>query len=255
MVKSPIDEVIGIAKDEVGYLEKASNSNLDSKTANAGRGNYTKYWRDLKPSFQGQPYCDAFVKWVFVKAFGRDIASKLFCGGIDSYNTVTSAKYFDYKNRLDRNPLRGDQVFFSSNGTIDGIYHTGIVTNFDGKNVYTIEGNTSGGSTIIPNGGAVVEKSYPMSVYKNKLFFGHPDYNIVKEAEAPGESVNYAATVTVNTYLNVRTGPGTSYSKFKVNNNELCLPNGLIVAILEEKNGFGRIGNINGWVSLSYLRK
>ena len=41
-----IDKLIQIAKNETGYLEKASNSQLDSKTANAGENNYTKYWRD-----------------------------------------------------------------------------------------------------------------------------------------------------------------------------------------------------------------
>lgn len=42
-----IDKLIQIAKNETGYLEKASNSQLDSKTANAGENNYTKYWRDI----------------------------------------------------------------------------------------------------------------------------------------------------------------------------------------------------------------
>ena len=50
-----IDKVIKIAQAEVGYLEKKSNSNLDSATANAGDANYTKYWRDIKPEYQGEP--------------------------------------------------------------------------------------------------------------------------------------------------------------------------------------------------------
>ena len=50
-----INKVISLAKAEVGYLEKASNSNLESKTANVGYNNYTKYWRDIKPDDQGQP--------------------------------------------------------------------------------------------------------------------------------------------------------------------------------------------------------
>ena len=41
------DEVLRVAAAEVGYMEKASNHDLDSKTANAGNGNYTKYARDL----------------------------------------------------------------------------------------------------------------------------------------------------------------------------------------------------------------
>ena len=50
-----INKMIQTAKAEIGYLEKASNSNLDSKTGNAGSNNYTKYWRDIMPSYQGQP--------------------------------------------------------------------------------------------------------------------------------------------------------------------------------------------------------
>ena len=55
--QSGSEKVINIATSELGYLEKRSNSNLDSKTANAGSGNYTKYWRDIKPDYQGQPWC------------------------------------------------------------------------------------------------------------------------------------------------------------------------------------------------------
>lgn len=46
-----INALIATAKAEIGYLEKRSNANLDDKTANAGSGNYTKYWRDIQPSF------------------------------------------------------------------------------------------------------------------------------------------------------------------------------------------------------------
>ena len=49
-----IDKLIQTADNEVGYLEKSSNSQLDDKTANAGMNNYTKYWRDIKNEYQGQ---------------------------------------------------------------------------------------------------------------------------------------------------------------------------------------------------------
>ena len=42
-----VSTIINLAKEEAGYIEKATNSQLDSKTANAGNGNYTKYARDL----------------------------------------------------------------------------------------------------------------------------------------------------------------------------------------------------------------
>ena len=43
-----IDRLIAVAENEIGYLEKKSNKDLDSKTDNAGSSNYTKYNRDLK---------------------------------------------------------------------------------------------------------------------------------------------------------------------------------------------------------------
>lgn len=54
-------KMVSIALGEVGYLEKRSSSNLDSKTANAGSNNYTKYgkWYGL----DGQAWCDMFVSW------------------------------------------------------------------------------------------------------------------------------------------------------------------------------------------------
>ena len=35
-----IDKLLSVAKNEIGYLEKRSNSQLDSKTGNAGSSNY-----------------------------------------------------------------------------------------------------------------------------------------------------------------------------------------------------------------------
>lgn len=42
-----VDKVIKVAENEVGYLEKKSNSSLNSKTANAGSANYTKYTYEM----------------------------------------------------------------------------------------------------------------------------------------------------------------------------------------------------------------
>ena len=72
-----IDKLIQTADNEVGYLEKSSDSQLDDKTANAGMNNYTKYWRDIKNEYQGQPWCAVFVTWCFTKTFGVDKAHQL----------------------------------------------------------------------------------------------------------------------------------------------------------------------------------
>ena len=42
-----VDLVLNTARAEIGYPEKATNANLDDRTANAGSGNWTKYARDL----------------------------------------------------------------------------------------------------------------------------------------------------------------------------------------------------------------
>ncbi|MEY8428834.1 phage tail tip lysozyme, partial [Lachnospiraceae bacterium 46-15] len=50
-----------LMSDQVGYLEKASNANLNSKTGNTGYNNYTKFARDVNSwglmGCQGQPWC------------------------------------------------------------------------------------------------------------------------------------------------------------------------------------------------------
>ena len=165
-----IDKLIQIAKNEIGYLEKASNSQLDSKTANAGSNNYTKYWRDVKPSYQGQPWCAAFVSWCFMKAFGLDKAKKLLKHWPYVYCPTMSELF-----TLNSYPKIGDIVIFYHNGTFT---HTGLVTAVIGDKFYTIEGNTSGASGIIANGGGVCQKSY----YNSKLpgtKFCTPDYPLV----------------------------------------------------------------------------
>ena len=45
--KDPVETVVSLALSQVGYKEKASNSQLDDFEANAGHNNWTKYARDL----------------------------------------------------------------------------------------------------------------------------------------------------------------------------------------------------------------
>lgn len=66
--------------------------------------------------------------------------------------------------------------------------------------------------------------------------------------------VAYAARVTVNTYLQVRTAPGGAEYKLP-NGQSFRLPNGMTIAIVQEANGWGRLSDISGWVSLSYLQR
>lgn len=168
-----IKTVIDVAFNEIGYCEKNSCKDLDSKTANAGDGNYTKYWRDLKPSFQGQPWCNAFVNWCFVKAYGQDFAKNLLCTKGDwSYYTPTSADYFKRDLKWKSIPMTGDIIFFRNSSRI---HHVGIVYKVESGVVYTVEGNTSDGKQVVANGGSVCAKSY--SIYDTAIAgYGRPDY-------------------------------------------------------------------------------
>lgn len=187
-VKATPEKVLAVAEAEVGYLEKKSNSQLDSKTANAGSKNYTKYARDLDalPGFyngrkNGFAWCDVFVDWCFVTAFGREAAQKLLGQPDKSLGAgcTYSANYFKAKGQFHKsNPKPGDQIFFKgSDGTPS---HTGIVYKVDNLYVYTIEGNTSSQAGVIANGGGVFKKSYALS-YNRIYGYGRPEY----ETEAP----------------------------------------------------------------------
>lgn len=171
--------LIEVASKEVGYLEKRSNASLDSKKDNAGLNNYTKYARDLFPSLQGQYWCDMFVDWCFVQAFGK-IKARLLLGGFSAY-TPDSAEFFKVKGRYYKsNPKEGDVVFFRNTKRI---YHTGIVSAVMGDGFDTLEGNTSDGNEVIPNGGSVCRKHYKMGDSKIDGF-GRPDWSIVEQKEA-----------------------------------------------------------------------
>ena len=75
---SIVDKILHVAENEVGYLEKKGNSQLYDKTSNAGSGNYTKYWADTAPSYQGQPWCADYVTWCVEQVVGKENAAKLF---------------------------------------------------------------------------------------------------------------------------------------------------------------------------------
>ena len=169
-----IDKLIQTADNEVGYLEKSSNSQLDDKTANAGMNNYTKYWRDIKNEYQGQPWCAVFVTWCFTKTFGVDKAHQILKHYPYVYCPTMSGLF-----KLYANPKRGDIVIFNHNGVFT---HTGIVTGMDGDYFTTVEGNTSAGSAVVANGGGVCRKGYYISNLAGTKFC-RPDYETAESEE------------------------------------------------------------------------
>lgn len=177
-------KVIAVAMNEVGYLEKKSNSQLDNKTANAGYNNYTKYanFFDTQcPNFyngkkNGYAWCDVFNDYCHVKAFGVEGAKHTLYQPNRSMGAGCeySANYYRQNGRFfTSNPQVGDQIFFGTRGNES---HTGIVYAVDKNKVYTIEGNTSGASGVVANGGGVCKKSYALN-YSRIAGYGRPNYD------------------------------------------------------------------------------
>lgn len=241
------EKVINIALGEVGYREKETNSNLDSKTENAGDGNFTKYARDLDnvPGFyngkkNGYDWCDVFVDWCFYKALGAERTMQLLnqperSGGA---GCGVSMSYFEKIERLFKSPAVGDQIFFTDG---ESIYHTGLVYDVDDTKVYTVEGNT--------NGGQVAKKSYPLGTsyirgYGRALWDDDVNVEEDKKEELEKETKVTTVKVTAKEGLNIRKEPNTEceiLGAYVFNTSK---------DIYEIKGNWGRTND--GWVCLDY---
>ena len=154
-------KVISLALSQVGYHEQGNN--------------LTKYAQELDriPGFYNGPkngyaWCDVFVDWCFVKAYGVVGAKQLLCQPDNSCGAGCrfSADYFRAKGRFFRNnPQPGDQIFFSyQEGEVS---HTGLVVEVTSFGVNTVEGNTSD---------MVAPRSYALS--DARIYgYGRPDWN------------------------------------------------------------------------------
>lgn len=227
-----VTKVINIARNEIGYMEKsklAYRKNpqiIFEKTAGAGKDNYTKYGYEMHEIYPGvmdfpAAWCDAFVDWCFYKAYGITTAKSLIGGNFNDY-TVASCEMYKKHNALGTIPRIGSQVFFTKNGKPSGCYHTGIVYHVDDKFFYTIEGNTSAGSSVIANGGCVTKKKYNIYRYYGRVLFGYPKY------DGEDDSLTIIAKEVIAgkwgsgpTRVSALTKAGYNYSKVQARVNEI----------------------------------
>lgn len=191
-----IEKLIDTAIAELGYLEKSSEavkanrSVLYEKTAGAGKDNYTKFWAETKPTFQGQAWCQDFVYYCFVRTFGKELAHKMLF--LDSWKVGDKWDNFytpDWANNFKLNDASvqtsgcrvGDIVYFKNSSRI---HHVGIVTEVTSSYILTIEGNTSAvDEVVIANGGGVFQKRYtrtPNGIDK-VAWYGRPKYSLYTE--------------------------------------------------------------------------
>lgn len=197
------EKVLKVAEGEVGYLEKKSNKDLESKTANAGSKNYTKYGRWIGAN--GDYWCASFLSWIFYKAYGSALGKQLLCGAF-SAACETIRKNFSKKGQYKANPAIGDVIFFSGTRH-SGANHIGIVYKIADGKVYTIEGNTSGASGVVDNGGGVAKKRYAMNNSKI-LGYGHPNYALVGSSTTKATTYYAKCKSTYNSLVDALTSIG-----------------------------------------------
>ena len=255
-------KVIAVAVDQIGYKEKASNTSLDSKTANAGSANYTKYARDFDQKYpkwyngkkNGFAWCDMFVDWCFLTAFGYEKALALLCQPERSAGAgcTYSLRYFKNKGQFHTSdPKPGDQIFFGT--SLDNSTHTGIVESVDKKQVHTIEGNTSN---------QVARRNYSLT-NSRILGYGRPSYDaagaVVPDTPATPaapqvKDVPFLVKVSIRD-LNIRKGPGTNYSR---TGSYTGIGVFTIVDVQSgqgSSTGWGKLKSGAGWISLDYTQK
>lgn len=198
----PIEKITKVAKNEVGYLEKKSNKDLNDKLANAGDRNYTKYGKWIGAN--GDYWCASFLSWLFYKTFGTTNGKKLLCGSFSAACEVIRQN-FKKKKQYKTSPKVGDVIFFKGTRH-SGANHIGFVYKVDNEKVYTIEGNTSvTGDGVVDNGGGVAKKSYPIT-YSKILGYGRPDYTIV----GAKKTTTTSTTTNTTSYYKKYTGKSSS---------------------------------------------
>lgn len=196
--------VIQIARDELGYKEKASNAQLTEKDANAGTNNYTKYaayfdaMRGEVEFYNGKKngfdWCDMFFDWLQCQAWGIEDGREVLyqpersCGA----GCAWSASYYRNNGAWYSDPLPGDQIFFGPTGNES---HTGIVEEVTADKVVTIEGNSSN---------MVMRRSYAKSA-SHIAGYGRPRYALVadrfKEPEKQEKTLEQIIDERIEAYM------------------------------------------------------
>ena len=257
--------LLEIARAELGYKEKASNSQLDDKEANAGSNNWTKYARDLyaagyyNGNKNGYAWCDVFVDWCFYQLAGRDAkkAQQVECQtGPYGAGCKWSLSYYKEQGRyFTENPQPGDQIFFTSGGEVS---HTGIVESVNGTTIVTIEGNAS---NMVKRINRKMHDGYTLGFGRPKFDAGSGGTVTPPQDPEPvqpvnpsidlkvGDVVEYTGTVHYAS-ANATSGPKCKPGKAKVT---ALYPSGKHPVHLIAISGGG--STVYGWVDMALIKK
>lgn len=233
-------QVVQTALNEVGYQGEEKSSKyqkfLDSIQWYNGAKNGACTW------------CTSMVDYCFAINNGNltyEQVRQIVCEPADHrYNTgagaVQHAQMFkdagQWISKVSQSTT-GDYVFFKNDS---GIYHVGLIVNWDSKGIYTVEGSTTYNGKPHSTG----KKFYSYSSPK-LAGFGRPRWFMFDTQPDP-DPVEKKYRVNVKDFLAVRTKPSTDATKV----GELY--GGAIVSISETSGGWARITG-DSWVSMKYL--
>lgn len=206
-----IEDLIGVAKTQVGYKEGPSASQMDGNTF-TGDYNYTKYgqWYGINPG----AWCAMFVSWCADQAgISTSIIPKhASCdSGMNWFKNNGRwgwGKYWgNAQSKTVYTPVRGDIVYFG-NGNLEDSSHVGIVYAVDSAYIYTIEGNTSNQCAYKQH---AIGGSY---IYG----YGHPAYtdgdqNPVGASTLGVSGTTYPTSLSVGSSFGIK---GTVTSNYKI---------------------------------------
>lgn len=135
------EDIVGVAEGQVGYSEKYREGGADIGPDKDG--GYTKYGAAYNNPYA--PWCTYFILWCAREA---EIPNSVICASGACGNPDIMVNWFkntDSWHGREYIPVRGDIVFFDTNGR-GGADHAGIVRGVseDCETIYTIEGNCGG---------------------------------------------------------------------------------------------------------------
>ena len=153
------EDVIDVARSQVGYTEKGTNWTIYARDLDA-----VGYYKPQKK--QNVEWCATFLNWCFYKVIQNVNSTQDFLHQPHTYNLSAGAgymcQYFEKAHKTSVVPKAGDIAFFYKNGKV---YHVGLVVEVNSNGTFiSIEGN---------KGNAV--KRVTRAITECKCF-GHPEY-------------------------------------------------------------------------------
>ena len=166
------DDIIGVANTQMGY------------SCPAGHSKYGDWYLGIDGEYM--EWCGAFIAWCAVHAdISEDIIPRT--ASVAEYYNRLPKIYASAANGGTYNPQKGDIIFFDwyADDTLD---HVGLVSGFDGENVYVIDGNYSNKVNI----------NRKLSKNDSEIYaYGHPSY---KGGAPTLSSISVQTTPTKTTY-------------------------------------------------------